>query len=315
MSSAKHKLVLAAKILALALVLLVAQGIGSAFLPAVPAADGEAAAEAAAQQSAGFLGLVLFLCLCQTVALAYPVLRSRWHGWLLAAAIFIVHFGTVTFMGQIESLVYIRDKMPAGMLSGLFLMGLVSAAVFAPILVLVLGRWRSGEAVGEPASPRPRMPVRAWAWKLALGAAVMLAIYYLFGYYVAWQNPVLRDYYGGTDPGTFFAQMRKVVTDTPWMVPFQYLRALLWVLLALPVIRMMRGRWWEAGLAVSLLFAVPALYLLLPNPLMPEAVRMTHLVETAPYQFLFGWFVAWLFRRGGGSTQDHQVGEAVPRAA
>jgi len=30
---------------------------------------------------------------------------------------------------------------------------------------------------------------------------------------------------------------------------------------------------------------------------MPEAVRLTHLVETLPYQFLFGWFAAWLFAR------------------
>jgi hypothetical protein len=60
---------------------------------------------------------------------------------------------------------------------------------------------------------------------------------------------------------------------------------------------MMRGPWWEAGLALALLFAVPTAYLLFPNPLMPETVRMTHLVETAPYQFLFGWFVGWLFAR------------------
>ena len=97
--------------------------------------------------------------------------------------------------------------------------------------------------------------------------------------------------------------MCSVVEWQWWMVPFQYLRGLLWVLLALPVIRMMRGRWWEAGLAASLLFTMPSLYLLLPNPLMPETVRMVHLVETVPYQFLFGWFVAWLFTRGSAAAQ------------
>jgi hypothetical protein len=29
---------------------------------------------------------------------------------------------------------------------------------------------------------------------------------------------------------------------------------------------------------------------------MRAPIRMTHLVETAPYQFLFGWFLAWLWR-------------------
>ena len=298
MTSGREWLILAGKILALTLVLLVLQAIGAQFLPAAQAAGTvEGTANAGSQPSAGFMGLLLSIFLVQTVALAYPVVRSRWHGWRLTLAVFVVYFGTVTFMSQIESLVYLGDKMAPEMLSGLFLMGLFTAAVFSPILVLTLGAWKADRGTdGEP-SGRLRMPAGVWAWKLALGAAVMLALYYLFGYYVAWKNPAVREYYGGTDPGTFLAQMRSVAA-TPWMIPLQYARGLLWVLLALPVIGMMRGRWWEAGLAVSLLFAVPSLYLLFPNPLMPEAVRMTHLVETLPYQFLFGWFAAWLFTRG-----------------
>jgi hypothetical protein len=34
-----------------------------------------------------------------------------------------------------------------------------------------------------------------------------------------------------------------------WILPFQVLRGMLWVALTLPVIRMMKGRWWEIGLA------------------------------------------------------------------
>ncbi len=301
MMTTREWLVLAGKILALTLGLLVVQTIGSQFLPAMQeATQGAESADAgqpSAQPSAGFLGLVLFVCLLQTLALAYPIVRSRWHGWLLVVTVFVLFFGTGTFMSQIEVLVYLADEMPPGMQSGIILMGLFSAVVFSPIIVLTLGRWQPGTATGDEPNPRLRMSWQSWAWKLPAGAAVMLALYYLFGYFVAWKNPVLRDYYGGTDPGTFLAQMRSIVRDTPWMVPLQFLRALVWVLLALPVIRMMRGRWWEAGLAVSLLFTVPVIYLLLPNPLMPDAVRLTHLVETAPYQFLFGWFVVRLFTR------------------
>lgn len=296
--STRQRAALVAKIALLTVVLIVVQAIGSRFLPAMEAVGGHAEGPGAGQQSAGFLGLVLLLGLLQTVALAYPVVWSRWHGGRLVLTMFVLYFGTATFMGQVESLIYLGGKLPPGMQSGLFLMGLFTAAVFSPILVLTLGRWRGAAAVAGEPDARPRMSGRSWAWKLAAGAAVMLALYYLFGYYVAWQSPAVRDFYGGTDPGTFFAQMRKVAAETPWMLPVQYLRGLLWVLLALPVIRMMRGRWWEAGLAVSLLFTVPSLYLLLPNPMMPEAVRLAHLVETVPYQFLFGWFVSWLLTRG-----------------
>jgi hypothetical protein len=54
---------------------------------------------------------------------------------------------------------------------------------------------------------------------------------------------------------------------------------------------MTKGKWWESGLAVALLFAVMTSQLLLPNPLMPAEVRMAHLVETATSNFLFGWLV------------------------
>ena len=91
--------------------------------------------------------------------------------------------------------------------------------------------------------------------------------------------------------------MRFVVGDTPWPIPFQILGALLWVAIALPVIRMMKGRRQETALALGLLFAVVMnSQLLLPNPYMPEVVRMAHLAETASSNFIFGCLVGWILR-------------------
>lgn len=303
--------ILLVKIVLLAVLLMMVNGIGSRFLPAA-AAEGagqisEAVVESApAPPSGSFMALVLFVMLLQTVALAYPVMRSKWSGWKLALAVFLLYFGTVTFMSQMESLVYLGDKMPNGMLPGLFAMGLFTAAVFSPVVVLVLGKWKAGTAASATSGHREPTSAGEWAWKTAVGGLVFLSLYYLFGYFVAWKNPLLRDFYGGTDPGSFFAQMSSIVESTPWMLPFQYLRSLLWVALAVLVIRMMKGSWWQVALAVSLLFTVPAIYLLFPNPMMPDAVRMAHLVETAPYQFLFGWFVVWLFSRLGAGRLSAQ---------
>ena len=108
----------------------------------------------------------------------------------------------------------------------------------------------------------------------------------------------MRTYYGGQDPGNFLAHMATVVRDMPWLFPLQALRALLWVALAVPVIRMTKGEWWKAGLAVALLFGVAMnAQLLLPNPLMPQEVRMVHLLETASSNFLFGWLVVLVLTR------------------
>jgi len=294
--------ILVAKIAVLAVVLMMINGFASRFLPEMSstATPGDTAA-VATQPSGSFMAIVLTVMLLQTIALAYPIVRSKWSGWKLTFSMFLLYFGTVTFMGQIESLVYLGGKMPEGMLPGLFAMGFLTSAVFAPIAVVALGKWKPRAAGADIASGRQPASTGRWPARIALGGLVFLALYYLFGYYVAWKNPLVRDYYGGTDPGSFIAQMRSVVQGTPWMLPFQYVRGLLWVGLALLVIRMMKGPWWEAGIAVSLLFTVPSLYLALPNPMMPEAVRMAHLIETVPYQFLFGWFAAWLFRGSAGS--------------
>jgi hypothetical protein len=303
--------ILLVKVVLLAVVLMIINGIGSRFLP-TPEAEGagqisEAVVESApAPPSGSFMALVLIVMLLQTVALAYPVMRSKWSGWKLTLAVFLLYFGTVTFMSQMESLVYLGDKMPNGMLLGLFAMGLFNAAVFSPVVVLILGKWKAEAAASATSGHREPRSAGEWAWKTAVGGLVFLSLYYLFGYFVAWKNPLLRDFYGGTDPGSFFAQMSSIVESTPWMLPFQYLRSLLWVALAVLVIRMMIGSWWQVALAVSLLFTVPAIYLLFPNPMMPDAVRMAHLVETAPYQFLFGWFVVWLFSRLGAGRLKAQ---------
>ena len=74
--------------------------------------------------------------------------------------------------------------------------------------------------------------------------------------------------------------------------------------IALPVIRMLKGPWQESALALGLLFAVTNAQLLIPNPYMPEAVRMTHLIETASSNFIFGCLI------GGLLTPRHEFANA-----
>lgn len=302
----KNGLFLVAKLIVLTVVLVVANGIGSQLLPVVASEGSPAADAAAAVPEVASLSLILAIMFCQVVAVALPVVQSRWHGWRLAMAMFIVLFGTQTFMTQIESLIYLGGKMPEGLLAGLFQMGFVVAAVFSVIAVLVLGKWK--KAPGVEIADSPRLKLGRGGWRILTSGLVFLCLYYLFGYYIAWQDPALREYYGGTDPGSFFAQMQSVISSTPWMVPMQFLRGLLWVGLGLLIISSMRGAWWVAGLATALLFSVPSLYLLLPNPVMPDFPRMTHLIETLPYQFLFGWFLAvFLTERQGRGRRLHET--------
>jgi len=244
------------------------------------------------------------VCVLNTAVLAYIITRSRWTGWRLVVAIFIAFFGTTTLMSQIESVVFI-SRLPEGFILRVLLMGAIVAAAFAPVAVLALGKWKPTPDSDEPKGPVATSP-SGWAWRLAAIAAVYVVLYFTFGYYVAWRSPAVRAYYGGTDPGTFVQQMGNVLRDTPWLPPFQVFRAMLWALIALPVVQMTKGRWWVAGLGLSLLFSVVMnSQLLIPNPIMPEAVRLAHFVETASSNFIFGWIVAWLLRPNDESWSPH----------
>lgn len=246
---------------------------------------------------------LLAVCFLDTIVLAYIILRSRWSGWRLIATVFLVFYGVMTFIAQIESLIF--NILPPGVLPRLFLMGILITVPFSLLAVLVLGKGKADTATSNEPNSRLIMPVKEWAWKLAVIAIVYMILYSTFGYFIAWKNPAIQAYYGGIDEGNFIAHMKAVFTTAPWLEPFQALRGVLWALLALPVIRMMKGRWQETALAVGLLFAVLMnSQLLLPTPLMPEAVRMTHLLETASYNFIFGYLIVWLLHRHHSSLSD-----------
>lgn len=246
---------------------------------------------------------LLTVCFLDTIVLAYIILRSRWAGWRLIATIFFVFFGVMTFMSQIESLVF--HILPSGMLQGLILMGVLITAPFSPLAVIILGKRKAGTATINEPNSRLLMPANEWAWKLAAIAIAYMILYSTFGYFIAWKNPAVQAYYGGIDEGNFFAHMKVVFTTVPWLEPFQALRGVLWALLALPVIRMLKGSWQETAFAVGLVFAVLMnSQLLIPTPLMPEAVRMTHLVETASSNFIFGCLIVWLLHRHHSSLSD-----------
>lgn len=246
------------------------------------------------EQARGAL-LLLLVCLLNTLVLSYLIIRSRWHGVKLMATIFLVFYGVMTVMSQIESAVFIT-KLPSGVLPKLFMMGALLAAPFAVIAVLVLGK-RQPLAEAER-NVRLLMPARAWAWKLSVLMLVYVVLYFTFGYFIAWRDAAVREYYGGGELRGFFAHMGDVLRHQTWLVLLQMLRGLLWIALALPVLRMLRGAWWEAALGVALLFAVVMnSQLLLPNAYMPEAVRMTHLLETATSNFIFGGLVGWRLTR------------------
>ena len=284
----KRKFLLAFRILSLAIIYMVCFSL--VFALVLPRQQGVSDAEQAA-----VLPALLTLSFLNTIVLAYVVIRSHWSGLKLVVALLLVIFGVTTLMPQIETAVFVT--LPDGLLPRLFIAGFLFATIYSPLLVLILGKRKPQDSPSTEPNKLPHS-ITEWIWKLSLIAVVYVILYFTFGYFVAWQSAAVRTYYGGSDAGNFFSQMSETLRDRPWLLPFQLFRGLIWAGLAIPVVRMTKGHWWEAALAVALLFCVVMnTQLLLPNPLMPKDVRMAHLLETATSNFIFGVIIVWILTK------------------
>jgi hypothetical protein len=249
------------------------------------------------QPPPGFAQALLAVCFLMSVAVAPVVVRSRWRGVRAWLALALLVWGQITVLSQLETVVYL-PQVSREFLEKIVVFGTMFSFTFALAAVQILGRAR-GRAETEAAPLRPA-GWSWWLWRVAAVAVLHVAVYYTAGYYLAWKNPAVRAYYGGTDPGSFLLQLRSIAAGTPWMVPYQLAQGVLWALLVVLLVRMLPG----SRLAVAVIAAVfmgilGPCQLLLPNPMMPDAVRLTHLVETVVSRVVFGFVSVWLLRPPG----------------
>jgi hypothetical protein len=263
-----------------------------------PAPAGAATAATAAAQPANALLLLFVASLVQAIVVAYLVLEANWSGWKIAGALFLVSLNTWV-QGAIEAGPYLRGHVSGNFSSQMLVMGVVTSVLFAPLAVWILGGFGRGprEVPGE----RAHWSTARWTGTLAATTVVFISLYYLCGYYIAWQSAAVRQYYTGTtEIRSFWGQIAWTWSSTPWMFPLQAGRALLFVAITLPAIRMLRGGVQRVALGTALMYAAfdGSTGLILPNPIMPPAVAHVHLVELAVWGLLFGAFVGWSMSRG-----------------
>ncbi len=246
------------------------------------------------------LAILAAVSLTSAATLSYPTARSRWHGLAIVAALFLLQFGVETVQTQLET-AYFRSafSMSDAALRGIVVAGALRALMFAPLAVLLLGRMRRASEVTQPA------PTGSTSWSrraiefVALGL-LYVVVYFVFGYFIAWQSPAVRAFYSGSDEIVPFVEnMISICRTSPGLVAFQFFRGLIWSALAMLVVTMIKGRaLWETTLATALVFGIlPAVQLLIPNPLMPESVRLVHFAEVTSSMLLFGAVAGWVLAR------------------
>lgn len=254
-------------------------------------------ADAATQTRSALATLVV--AVVDTLIVAGVVRTSRLRGVRLWALVALVFYGSKTFSSQLEAWVFMPN-VTAGMVPSLMLMTLPLAVVFPLLAVVLLRRWELPQE--RPVFRIPSMPATQWAWKLTLLCVVVYpALFFLFGYYVAFASDEVRAFYGGAMGPDFVSHMRAMVLATPWVIPFEWLRAALWVAMAVALIWSTRGDGWLGGLWAALFFGLVQNDVhLIPNPLMSPTVQFYHFMETVPSNMLNVLAITILMTRAHG---------------
>jgi hypothetical protein len=259
------------------------------FIPVVASEPGLVSAELALLVM-GILNALLVIALIE---------NSRYRGWKLALGLAFAYYGAVTFIMQIETWYFLSGiSVSEALLPRLFIMGLPVALLYIPLAVLLMGKMKTDP---EPAVLLEAVkPFNYYLLKPALIALAYVVLYWCAGYFIAWQNPALRAFYGS--PGEalpFLEHTLDTLRSEPLLLPFQALRGLLWALFALSVIYGSKRNRWATALLVALFFSIPQnIGHIMANPLMPVAsIRMSHMIETVSSTFVFGIIVTLLLYR------------------
>jgi len=283
----KSFLILILKVIVLTLLMFILMAIGG--LLVTPELDSSQLASASSTSS---MLRTLLVCLIDTIILTWFIVRSRLHGIRLMVIAAILFYGVKTFLSIIEYWFFIESDVA---FSNLFLFSVPMAIVFPALAVPFLGKYKPEESKSFDFTLFTR-DNKDWIWKILLLIVIVYPlIYFIFGYYVAWQNEAVRTYYNGVDHGGFFTHFSHILKENPSLYFFQVGRGLIWVFLAILVIRSMKGSIWEAGLFTGFLFAmIMNDSHFIPNPLMPPVEQKIHFIETASSNFIWGLIIVLL---------------------
>jgi hypothetical protein len=256
--------------------------IGNMLFPGALSAD-------TSSSEGGAVGILFLISLMNTAVILYFIRHLRAGGMHLVGIVFFMTYGIQYFMSQIETL-WFREAVTLPV-RGVYLLlasGAIQLFLFSMAAVWLTGRFKYKDT--SPAGmSMPAGPVVLRIILLAL--FVWPVIYFLAGYYIAWQFPEVRQFYSGsTEIHSFIFLMKENIVSGLWF--FQVLRGILWILIFLPAIYLLKGHLLKKSILAGLMIAVlGGSQLLLPNPYMPETVRMAHLLETVPSNFLWGFLM------------------------
>jgi hypothetical protein len=184
---------------------------------------------------------LLFTCFINTAAVLFFIYYARIRGLRLASILFLITFGIQFFMSQIET-AWFNDslKMPVNTI-----LMIVTGGAIMSVLFSLSATWITGKSKRSDQTPTAlQIPgLKSLIKPVAILAIIIWPmVYFLAGYFIAWQFADIRAYYSGsTSIDPLYVMMKENVISGLYF--FQIFRGLLWVLIAMMVFISTTGTW------------------------------------------------------------------------
>lgn len=224
------------------------------------------------------------------IALAFSVLTAagfaaRGSGRTLFFALLSLAFGVSCVNPMIEAVVF--QLMPLRDVPLPIAAQFVLAVLLCAGITLLRGKSQNDVAP---------IPARLAA-KLIVAGLCYTVLYVAAGTCIL---PFIREFYAN-----------KVLPGLGTLLPLQIARGALYVLFALPWLRL-RPR--HSGIVLGLVYAIPGgiALLMLPNTYMPPNIRHVHMLEVGTENFLFGLIAAWLCKPATSYFRQRDSSLPVP---
>ncbi|MEJ1239717.1 hypothetical protein WBG78_16390 [Chryseolinea sp. T2] len=237
---------------------------------------------------------------CFTIV--YIVKRSRWEKKKLMIVLPLMLFLVLSFMMQIETM-FFGHAFKVLTIGDILLIMIANGTVplvAAPLSLILFRRKdiRTGLGPAYMASASNLFGSQSLLIKLALTGIIYVVIYFVFGYFVAWQVSDLRAFYTGreTDNG-FIGGLIDNLRDRPVIFPFQFFRGVLFGLFVLPLAQMFSNQPRTLLISLLLVFSTVSITLIIPNALFPDSVRWGHFREMMSSMSVFAVVVWWIYAK------------------
>jgi len=215
----------------------------------------------------------------------YIIRHTLYHGKKLFFYLLLVMFFALWFISQIEVLLFSRSFPVLTRKDTLLIMlsGLFPLLAVIPLLIKFF----------QNKNTVPEKFIFNWKSllpKLFLVGIIYWCIYWIFGYFVAWQFEELRIFHSGSaEKLGFFQQV--FAGNHPYPVVlmhlFSFARGILFGVFIIPLKIMLTNK--KAFIiSVCLVYLCSAIMLIIPNVLFPDTVRYIHLLEMTSSMLLFG---------------------------